>query len=110
MAIHTKLSDLFKIRYPIIQAATGPFTSAELVAAVSNAGGLGSLGTGLRSLEYVKEHLTRIRDLTNKPFAVNCTLAQLNEDLFATILEAKPPLSPWVTPVNWSNALILSAA
>lgn len=43
--LHTSLYDLLGIKYPIIQAGMGVFTSAELVAAVSNAGGLGSLGT-----------------------------------------------------------------
>ncbi len=42
--LRTALCDLLGIEYPIIQAAMGPITSAELVAAVSNAGGLGSLG------------------------------------------------------------------
>ena len=90
--LRTRLCSLFGIEYPIVQAATGPFTSAELVAAVSNAGGLGSLGTGLRPVEDVRQHLVRIRRLTDKPFAVNYTLAQLNEEMFALILEAKPPI------------------
>ncbi len=90
--LRTRLCDLFGIEFPIIQGATGPFTSAELVAAVSNAGGLGSLGTGLRPIEDVRQHLTHIRRLTNKPFAVNYTLAQLNEEMFSLILEAKPPI------------------
>jgi nitronate monooxygenase/enoyl-[acyl-carrier protein] reductase II len=102
--LHTDLCDLFSIEYPIIQAGMGVFTSAELVAAVSNAGGLGSLGTGLRPVERVKsevllrpveglkEELARVRQLTNRPFAVNYTLAQPNEELFSLILESKPPV------------------
>lgn len=102
--IHTKLCTLFGIEYPIIQAGMGVFTSAELVAAVSNAGGLGSLGTGLRPIESLKsalllrpvaslkEELPRIRQLTNRPFAVNYTLAQPNEEIFNLILEVKPPI------------------
>ncbi len=46
--LRTKLCDLLDIDYPIIQAGMGAATSAELVAAVSNAGGLGSLGAFLR--------------------------------------------------------------
>jgi len=82
----------------------GVFTSAELVAAVSNAGALGSLGTGLRPVESLKrellerpvtslkEELPRIRQLTTRPFAVNITLAQPNEEIFALVLEARPPI------------------
>jgi len=100
--LHTRLCELFGIEVPIIQAGMGVFTSAELVAAVSNAGGLGSLGTGLRPVESLKselllrpatslkEELPRIRQLTSRPFAVNYTLAQPNEEIFALILEAKP--------------------
>jgi NAD(P)H-dependent flavin oxidoreductase YrpB (nitropropane dioxygenase family) len=48
--LHTRLCNLFGIKFPVIQAAMGPFTSAELVATVSNTGGLGSIGTGLRPI------------------------------------------------------------
>ena len=101
---HTRLCELLGIEFPIIQAGMGVFTSAELVAAVSNAGGLGSLGTGLRPIESLnselllrpvtslREELPRIRQLTSRPFAVNYTLAQPNEEIFALILEAKPPI------------------
>ena len=104
MTLHTRLCELFGIEFPIIQAGMGVFTSAELVAAVSNAGGLGSLGTGLRPVESLKsglllrpvtslkEELPYIRQLTSRPFAVNYTLAQPNEEIFALILEAKPPI------------------
>ena len=90
--IRTRLCDLFGIEYPIIQAGMGVFTSAELVAAVSNAGGLGSLGTGLRRVAGWKEELPRIRQLTARPFAVNITLAQPDEEIFALVLEARPPI------------------
>jgi enoyl-[acyl-carrier protein] reductase II len=90
--IRTKLCDLFRIQFPIIQAGMGVFTSAELVAAVSNAGGLGSLGTGLRPPASLKKELPRVRQLTSRPFALNYTLTQPNEEIFALILEAKPPI------------------
>ena len=46
--LHTPVCELLGIEFPVIQAGMGLLTSAELVAAVSNAGGLGSLGAGLR--------------------------------------------------------------
>jgi len=72
----------------------GPFTSAALVAAVSNAGGLGSLGAGARSTKSFEKHLRQTRELTDRPFAVNHTLtpAGLNEEAFVLTLRAKPRL------------------
>ncbi|MBH8599228.1 MULTISPECIES: nitronate monooxygenase family protein [unclassified Thermoactinomyces] len=68
----TELSKMLKIDYPIIQApmAGGP-TTPELVAAVSNAGGLGSLGAGYLTPKQIREAIRDIRNRTNRPFAVN---------------------------------------
>lgn len=92
--LHTPVCDLLGIETPIIQAGMGSFTSAELVAAVSNAGGLGSVGAGLRSVDDLRDQLARVRELTDCPFAVNHTLtvAGLNEEAFALTLAAHPRL------------------
>jgi nitronate monooxygenase/enoyl-[acyl-carrier protein] reductase II len=90
--LHTPLCDLLGIEFPVIQAGMGPFTSAELVAAVSNAGGLGSLGAGVRSPEELRRHLARTRELTRRPFAINHTVSSLNEEAFALTLDAEPAL------------------
>ncbi|WP_116187377.1 NAD(P)H-dependent flavin oxidoreductase [Paenibacillus taihuensis] len=68
----TELTRLLGIKYPIIQApmAGGP-TTPELVAAVSNAGGLGSLGAGYLTPEQIRSTIREIRKLTDRPFAVN---------------------------------------
>ncbi|WP_239614658.1 NAD(P)H-dependent flavin oxidoreductase [Cohnella mopanensis] len=68
----TKLTRLLKIRYPIFQApmAGGP-TTPELVAAVSNAGGLGNLGAGYLTPEQLRSTIHMIRQLTDQPFGVN---------------------------------------
>ena len=71
--IHTHVCELLGIEYPVIQAGMGPFTSAELAAAVSNAGGLGSLGAGARATGDLRLHLARLRELTLRPYAVNFT-------------------------------------
>src|SRR3989338_1367910 len=66
------LTEKLKIQYPIIQAPmAGGITTPELVSAVSNAGGLGSLGAGYMSAAEIKSAIHAIRELTNKPFAVN---------------------------------------
>jgi len=90
--LHTRVCELLGIEFPVIQAGMGPFTSAELVAAVSNAGGLGSLGAGTRSTEDFRKQLARTCELTQRPFAVNHTVSTLNEEAFALTLEAKPAL------------------
>ncbi len=68
--LRTDLCDLLSIEYPIIQAPVGSSTNAELVAAVSNAGGLGSLAIGLRPAEDFKRELARLPELTARPFAI----------------------------------------
>jgi nitronate monooxygenase/enoyl-[acyl-carrier protein] reductase II len=88
--LRTLLCDLVGIDLPIVQAAMGPITSPELVAAVSNAGALGSIGGVERSADELREEIARVRDLTNRPFAVNFLVSRLDEDGFATAIEARP--------------------
>ncbi len=90
--MRNSLCKLLNIELPIIQAGMGIFTSAELVAAVSNAGGLGSLGTGFRTAEGLRQELHHIRELTDRPFAVNYVLMNVDEEIIKVILESKPPV------------------
>jgi nitronate monooxygenase/enoyl-[acyl-carrier protein] reductase II len=92
--LHTPICDLLGIEYPIIQAGMGPFTSAELVAAVSNAGALGSLGGGARTLESFEQQVAKTRQLTNQPFAINHTLSPAlpNPEAFSLSIKTKPRL------------------
>jgi nitronate monooxygenase len=66
-----KISSILKIKYPIIQAPMALADSPALVAAVSNQGGLGSLGAALFTPEQIHEKIKEIRSLTDKPFAIN---------------------------------------
>lgn len=88
--IRTQLCDLLDIKVPIVQAGMGPFTSAELVAAVTNAGALGSLGSANRPVDDLRRQLARIADLTAGSFAVNHLVPILDEEAFAATLEARP--------------------
>ncbi|MBI3325685.1 MAG: nitronate monooxygenase [Nitrospinae bacterium] len=90
--LRTHLCDLLGIEFPIIQAGMSRFTSAELVAAVSNAGGLGSLGCDLRPVADLTKQLALTRELTSRPFAVNHLLLTLNEEAFSLTLQARPPI------------------
>ena len=88
--LHTTLCDLLGIEAPIIQAGMSRLTSAILTTAVSNAGGLGSLGGWRRSPEEMAKELSKIRELTDKPFAVNYVVPDINEESFQLTLEARP--------------------
>jgi NAD(P)H-dependent flavin oxidoreductase YrpB (nitropropane dioxygenase family) len=91
----TRVTKLLGIKYPIIQGAMGGgLACAELVAAVSNAGGLGTL-TALNYLtgKELKEDIKKIKSMTDKPFAVNVTLLPTirpvnYEDYFTSAIEA----------------------
>ena len=61
--LHTKLCDLFGIEHPIILAPMGSATSADFAAAMSNAGGLGGIGTFSRARADILDDLSRIRSL-----------------------------------------------
>jgi enoyl-[acyl-carrier protein] reductase II len=88
--LRTPICDLLDIEVPIIQAAIWPATAPELVAAVSEAGGLGSIGSVFESAESVKRQIERVRELTERPFAVNHVVPLLDEDAFEATLEAQP--------------------
>lgn len=90
--LRTPLCDLLGIEFPVIQAGMGLFTVAELVAAVCNAGGLGSLGASQRPVDDLRRQLALTRTLTDRPFAVNHLVPTLNEEAFALTLEAQPPI------------------
>jgi len=69
-----KISELFGIRYPIIQAGMIWCSGWELASAVSNAGGLGLIGAGSMYPEILREHIRKCKAATSKPFGVNLPL------------------------------------
>lgn len=73
-ALHTPLCDMLGIEYPIILAGMGGVSSAELVAAVSNAGGLGVIGAASMTPAEIREQCRKVRDLTDKPWGVDVLL------------------------------------
>ena len=66
-----KLTQLLGIKYPIIQGGMAGVSESNLVSAVSNAGGLGIIGSGFFSPAWLEEEIKRTRSLTDKPFGVN---------------------------------------
>ena len=73
--IRTPLCDLLGIKYPIVQGGMAWVGTAELAAAVSNAGGLGVIGGGNAPPEEVARELRLAQELTDKPFGLNIPLA-----------------------------------
>ncbi len=82
--IKTRITELFDIKYPIIQAPMGPFYTTELCLAVSEAGGLGVLShTNLRgknSITEMKNAMEYIIEHTDKPFGFNIRVARMQPD------------------------------
>lgn len=90
--MRTAFCELVGVEHPVMHASFGPWSSVELAAAVSTAGGLGSYGTAMRPYEVVRIDLERLRTLTDKPFAVNHVLRPLNEEVFELTLSLEPPV------------------
>src|SRR6476646_459913 len=89
----TTLCDTLGIDHPIIAAPMGPDLSGpELVAAVSNAGGLGILQAQFHPPPRFREEIRRVRALTGKPFGVNLLLQFPVEDQVAICLEERVPV------------------
>jgi len=88
--LKTDICDLFGIEYPIIQGGMAHLATAELAAAVSNAGGLGIVGGGAPEPEWVREQIRLTKQKTDKPFGANIVLiAAKAEEIISVILEEK---------------------
>ncbi len=88
--LKTAVCDLLGIQHPIIQGGMGHIATAELVSAVSNAGGLGIIGAGHYEPEWLKKQIRRTRDMTAQPFGVNIPLTSpFTRELIKVILEEK---------------------
>ncbi len=72
--MNNRITSLFEIEYPIIQAGMIWCSGWRLAAAVSNAGGLGLIGAGSMTPEVLEEHITKCKAATNRPFGVNVPL------------------------------------
>lgn len=70
----TRITELFGVRYPIILSGMSWISIPKMVAAVSNAGGLGILATGPLNAAQTRQAIKEIRSLTDKPFGANATL------------------------------------
>jgi len=88
-----RITQLFNIDYPIIQAGMIWSSGWRLASAVSNAGGLGLIGSGSMYPEVLKEHIIKCKAATNKPFGVNLPLLYPNiEEHIQIIIAQKVPI------------------
>ena len=78
--MQNKLTELLGIKYPIIQGGLAWSSDAVLAAAVSNAGGIGQIGSGGRTTEWTRDEIRKAKSLTDKPFGVNIMLMAPNVD------------------------------
>jgi nitronate monooxygenase/enoyl-[acyl-carrier protein] reductase II len=88
--VRTRLCELLGIDIPIIGAPFGPWDQVEQAAAISNAGALGSVGTAVRSVPELQDQWHRLRELTDRPFAINHTIRPFSDEAFAATLEFGP--------------------
>ena len=72
--LRTPICDLLEIEYPVLLAGMGGVASAELVAAVSDAGGLGIIGAAAMGPDEIEAQVNKVRDLTSQPFGVDILL------------------------------------
>ena len=96
----TRITELFGIEYPIVSAAMGGVSLAELAGAVSEAGGLGTLALVGLNPEEIQNEISTARKITKKPLAVNLLVPFLTPGVVETLL--KEPIQAitffWATP------------
>lgn len=82
----TVITELLGIEYPVIQGGMAWVGTAELAAAVSEAGGLGIIGAGGAPASWVEEQIHKVKEKTDKPFGVNLMLLNPEADAIAELL------------------------
>lgn len=88
MNIQNRITNLFNIKYPIIQAGMVWVSGWKLASAVSNNGGLGLIGAGSMKPDLLREHIQKCKTATDKPFGVNIPLLRGDaEDLVKVVIE-----------------------
>lgn len=103
-----KITELFKIKYPIIQGGMIWNSGYKLASAVSNSGGLGLIGAGSMYPEVFREHVQKCKKATNKPFGVNVPMLYPNiEEIMNIIVEegVKIVFTSAGNPKTWTSFL-----
>ncbi len=107
-AFSNRITQLFNIDYPIIQAGMVWASGWRLASAVSNAGGLGLIGSGSMNPDVLREHIRKCKTATSKPFGVNLPLlySQIDKQVQIIIEEGvKIIFSSAGNPATWTSVL-----
>jgi enoyl-[acyl-carrier protein] reductase II len=108
MPANNRITELFNIKYPLIQAGMIWASGWKLASAVSNAGGLGIIGSGSMYPEVLKEHIQKCKKATDKPFAVNVPMLYPEIDKIMEIIineGVKIVFSSAGNPKTWTKHL-----
>ncbi|MFL9832347.1 nitronate monooxygenase [Flavobacterium sp. ST-87] len=103
-----RITTLFNIKYPLIQAGMVWVSGYKLASAVSNAGGLGLIGAGSMYPEVLREHIRKCKKATSKPFGVNIPMLYPNiEEIMKIIVEEKVQIvfTSAGNPMTWTPYL-----
>ena len=103
-----KITQLFHIKYPVVQGGMIWNSGYKLAAAVSNAGGLGLIGAGSMYPEVLREHIQKCKKTTDKPFGVNIPMLYPNvEEIMNIVVEegVKIVFTSAGNPKTWTNWL-----
>jgi len=93
MILENRLTELLDIKYPIIQGGMAWVATGELAAAVSKAGGLGIIGSGNAPADIIRQEIKKVKEETDKPFAVNIMLlSPFVDDIVNLVIEEKVPV------------------
>jgi enoyl-[acyl-carrier protein] reductase II len=106
--MNNRITSLFNIEYPIIQAGMIWCSGWELASAVSNAGGLGLIGSGSMYPEVLREHIIKCKKATLNPFGVNVPLLYPDiEKIIDIVIEEKVKIvfTSAGNPVTWTKKL-----
>ena len=106
--MENRITSLFKVKYPIIQGGMIWASGWRLASAVSNAGGLGLIGSGSMYPEVLKEHIQKCKAATDKPFGVNVPMLYPDiEIVMAIIIEegVKIVFTSAGNPKKWTSFL-----
>src|SRR5699024_3174882 len=112
------LCRLLNIQYPIVQGGMGNISNATLAAAVSEAGGLGTIGCGTMSPDEVENIIMQTKELTDQPFAVNIALQVTSdlEEIIEMVIRHDVPIvslsagnpAPWIPVFHEHDIRVLS--
>lgn len=112
------LCNLLSIQYPIIQGGMGNISCAKLAAAISEAGGLGTIGCGTSTVEEVERKISDLKTMTSRPFAINIAInvTPYVEELIELVIKHQVPVvslsagnpTPYIKPLQEKGIKVMA--